>query len=161
MRSHWRDGEHTRSVEVSPLTSGRYRVVVDGAEQEIVIEPLGEGRARLIAGEQHAVVEVTAVGTRRFVRLGTMDFVFERQVRRRGASAGTGGLESPMPGLVTRVLVAVGDAVRRGQPLLAVEAMKMEHLIRAPRDGRVARLQAREGEMVNGGVALVELEETG
>ena len=63
-----------------------------------------------------------------------------------------------MPGVVTRVMVAAGDTVRKGQPLLAIEAMKMEHLIRAPRDGRVKEVRASAGEMVNGGVALVELE---
>jgi 3-methylcrotonyl-CoA carboxylase alpha subunit len=62
--------------------------------------------------------------------------------------------------VVTRVHVAVGEAVRRGQPLIAIEAMKMEHVLRAPRDGRVRTLAARLGEMVKGGVALVELEES-
>jgi biotin carboxyl carrier protein len=64
-----------------------------------------------------------------------------------------------MPGIVTKVLVAAGESVRKGQPLVAVEAMKMEHLIRAPRDGRVRELRARVGEMVGGGVALVEMED--
>jgi len=159
MRSHWRDGDRTRSVEVTRLETGHYRVRVDGAELEIAVEPLGEGRARLAVGGEHTVVEVTVVDQRRFVRLGAMDFVFERRARSRGPSAGAPGLEAPMPGVVTRVLVAVGDAVRRGQPLLAVEAMKMEHVIRAPRDGRVVRLAAEQGQMVNGGVALVELAE--
>jgi 3-methylcrotonyl-CoA carboxylase alpha subunit len=64
-----------------------------------------------------------------------------------------------MPGVVTRVLVAAGDAVTKGQPLLALEAMKMEHLIRAPRDGRIRSVAASVGEMVNGGVPLVEMDE--
>jgi biotin carboxyl carrier protein len=54
--------------------------------------------------------------------------------------------------------VTAGDDVRKGQPLLAVEAMKMEHLIRAPRDGRVKRVAASAGELVDGGVLLVELD---
>ena len=66
-----------------------------------------------------------------------------------------------MPGVVTRVLVQAGDRVAKGQPLLALEAMKMEHVIRAPRDGRVAKVAAAAGEMVNGGVALIELDEEG
>ncbi|TMQ70811.1 MAG: acetyl-CoA carboxylase biotin carboxyl carrier protein subunit, partial [Candidatus Eisenbacteria bacterium] len=51
------------------------------------------------------------------------------------------------------------ETVARGQPLLALEAMKMEHVIRAPRDGRIKSIAARAGEMVNGGVPLVELDE--
>ena len=69
------------------------------------------------------------------------------------------GLEAPMPGVVTRVHVAAGETVKQGQPLVAIEAMKMEHVLRAPRDGRVRAVAARTGEMVSGGAPLVELEE--
>jgi 3-methylcrotonyl-CoA carboxylase alpha subunit len=89
-----------------------------------------------------------------------MDFVLEREVAGRPrARAHGGGLEAPMPGVVTRVHVAAGDQVRQGQPLVAIEAMKMEHVLRAPRDGKVRAVAAQPGEMVSGGVALVELEE--
>jgi 3-methylcrotonyl-CoA carboxylase alpha subunit len=91
-----------------------------------------------------------------------MDFVLERETSARPrARAHGGGLEAPMPGVVTRVLVSAGDAVRQGQPLVAIEAMKMEHVLRAPRDGRVRAVAVRKGEMVNGGAAVVELEEAG
>jgi biotin carboxyl carrier protein len=85
--------------------------------------------------------------------------VLERSTRaaRRGAAA-DGGLEAPMPGVVSRVMVAAGEAVTKGQPLVAVEAMKMEHLVRAPRDGKVKNVRVKAGEMVSGGVALVEME---
>jgi 3-methylcrotonyl-CoA carboxylase alpha subunit len=62
-----------------------------------------------------------------------------------------------MPGRVRRVLVVGGAAVERGQPLLVLEAMKMEHSIRAPRDGVVRRVCVAEGELVDAGVELVEL----
>jgi 3-methylcrotonyl-CoA carboxylase alpha subunit len=60
--------------------------------------------------------------------------------------------------VVTKVLVAVGDAVEKGQPLVAIEAMKMEHMIRAPRDGRVKGIAAEVGRMAQAGATLVELE---
>jgi 3-methylcrotonyl-CoA carboxylase alpha subunit len=96
-----------------------------------------------------------------------MDFVLEREAPGRArtraggthAKRGSGGLEAPMPGVVTRLHVAVGEKVKQGQPLVAIEAMKMEHVLRAPRDGRVRAIAARPGEMVSGGAALVELEE--
>lgn len=163
MRSAWRDGDRVRIVEVSAIGAGRFRVVVDGATFEVGAERLDGDRLQLTGDQGVTVAELTAAGARRFVRLGTMDFVLERESagRPRGARAQTGGLESPMPGVVTRVMVAPGDAVRKGQPLLAVEAMKMEHLIRAPGDGRVRSVRARAGEMVNGGVPLVEMDEGG
>ncbi len=161
MRSQWRDGDRVRSVELIPQPGGRFRAVVDGVELDLGVEWLEDGRMRLATAGEQVLAEVTPAGARRFVRIRHMDFVLECETggRRRAAGAGGGGLESPMPGLVTRVWVAAGDAVTRGQPLLAIEAMKMEHLIRAPRDGRVKRLVAAAGEMVDGGVALVELEE--
>ena len=161
MRLAWRDRDRTREVEVKALGSNRYRVVVDGVESEVQLESLAPNRVRLTSVSGDSVAEITATGPRRFVRLGSLEFVIERETagrRRRGADHG-GGLEAPMPGVVTRVLVGAGDAVQKGQPLLALEAMKMEHVIRAPRDGRVRSVSASLGEMVNGGAALVELEE--
>jgi 3-methylcrotonyl-CoA carboxylase alpha subunit len=72
---------------------------------------------------------------------------------------GHGGVTSPMPGKVIQVLARNGDAVTRGQPLLILEAMKMEHTIAAPVDGRIAALNAAVGEQVNEGVVLVTFEE--
>jgi 3-methylcrotonyl-CoA carboxylase alpha subunit len=161
MRSEWREGERVRVVEVVPEGGGRYRVTVDGTPFEVSAERLPDDRLRLTTGETATIAELSAAGARRFVRLGALDFVLDREVsaRRRAGRSHAGGLESPMPGVVTRVLVAAGDVVSRGQPLLALEAMKMEHLIRAPRDGRIRTIAARPGEMVNGGVPLVEMDE--
>lgn len=161
MRSEWRDGDRVRVVEVVAEGGGRYRVTVDGTPFEVSAERLPDDRLRLTAGQTATVAELSAAGARRFVRLDALDFVLDREAssRRRAGRAHAGGLESPMPGVVTRVMVAPGDAVTRGQPLLALEAMKMEHLIRAPRDGRIRTIAARAGEMVNGGVPLVEMDE--
>lgn len=166
LRTAWRDGERTREVEIAPLGGNRYRVTVDGLALEVEAEALSDGRLRLLSEGRRVIAEVTLAGERRFVRLGALDFVFDREtsgLRRGGggkAAGQSGSLEAPMPGLVTRVLVAPGDEVKKGQPLVALEAMKMEHLIRAPRDGRVVRVAATLGAMVPGGLALVELEES-
>src|SRR5260370_41386152 len=53
---------------------------------------------------------------------------------------------SPMPGLLTQVVVAEGQEVKAGEPLVVVEAMKMENVLRAERDGRVAKLRAKTGD---------------
>ncbi|MSP63788.1 MAG: biotin/lipoyl-binding protein [Myxococcales bacterium] len=62
-----------------------------------------------------------------------------------------------MPGKVVKVLVQVGDAVKAGQGLLVVEAMKMENELRAPRDGAVADVSAREGQSVEAGQILATI----
>lgn len=160
MKSTWLDHGVVREVELKPQGAGRYQVRVDDAEFEVMAETMGDGRLRLDSGVGTTVAEITAAGARRFVRLGVLEFVVDLAAsgRRRGGAAQGGGLESPMPGVVTRVLVAVGDRVTKGQPLLSLEAMKMEHLIRAPRDGRIRSVAAAAGAMVQGGATLVELE---
>ncbi|QOQ76663.1 acetyl/propionyl/methylcrotonyl-CoA carboxylase subunit alpha [Pseudomonas poae] len=72
-----------------------------------------------------------------------------------------GGLTAPMNGSIVRVLVEVGQAVEAGTQLVVLEAMKMEHSIRAPQAGVVKALFFQEGEMVAEGSALVELETAG
>lgn len=65
---------------------------------------------------------------------------------------------SPMPGKVFKVLVKAGDAVKKGTPLVVLEAMKMEHTIKANIDGKIKKVFFKEGDMVQGGVVLVEIE---
>ncbi|AXA24426.1 acetyl/propionyl/methylcrotonyl-CoA carboxylase subunit alpha [Pseudomonas putida] len=70
-----------------------------------------------------------------------------------------GGLGAPMNGSIVRVLVEAGQAVEAGTALVVLEAMKMEHSIRAPQAGTVKALFCQEGDMVSEGTVLVELEE--
>ena len=72
-----------------------------------------------------------------------------------------GGLTAPMPGNVLATHVSAGDAVREGQLLLVLEAMKMQHRITAPFDGSVKELHVREGDQVDNGALLVLIEEAG
>lgn len=76
-----------------------------------------------------------------------------------GAGHGGAGLTAPMPGTLIKVLVSAGQQVREGQPLMVLEAMKMEHTVIAPCDGVILDLPFAEGTRVSGGVTLVELEE--
>ena len=70
---------------------------------------------------------------------------------------GAGKLTAPMPGRVTRLLVDAGTSVRRGEPLMVVEAMKMEHTIAAPIDGIVTAVRFAVGELVEEGAELIAL----
>jgi 3-methylcrotonyl-CoA carboxylase alpha subunit len=76
----------------------------------------------------------------------------------RGAQDAEHDLFAPMPGKVVRVLAAEGESVTKGSSLLVLEAMKMEHTIRAPRDGVVKSLKRTVGEMVGLGDKLAEIE---
>jgi len=70
-----------------------------------------------------------------------------------------GSLVAPMPGRVLAVLAQAGAPVKRGQPLVVMEAMKMEHTVTAPRDGTVARILCSVGEQLKEGTELLVLAE--
>ncbi|MFT7460958.1 MAG: 3-methylcrotonyl-CoA carboxylase alpha subunit [Planctomycetota bacterium] len=73
--------------------------------------------------------------------------------------AAPGSLLSPMPGKVIEVLVNIGDVVKKGAPLMILEAMKMEHTISAPLKGTVTALHYAAGDMLNEGVELLVVEQ--
>jgi 3-methylcrotonyl-CoA carboxylase alpha subunit len=85
-----------------------------------------------------------------------------RIVEPRGAGTSPGlhdgDIEAPMPGKVTAVEVSTGETVTRGQRLLTLEAMKMEHALTAPFDGTVVELNAAAGAQVTEGQVLVKVE---
>ena len=76
------------------------------------------------------------------------------------AATGTAGrLVAPMPGTIIRIAVSAGQEVVKGAPLVVVEAMKMEHTVAAPRDGRIKALNFAVGDLVDEGAELLVLEE--
>jgi biotin carboxyl carrier protein len=91
-----------------------------------------------------AIVPVTLNGRRRWGR------------KEEGALSATGPerVVAPMPGKVVRVLVQQGEAVRARQPIVVIEAMKMENELRSGRDGTVAELPVRDGQSVDAGTLL-------
>lgn len=68
-------------------------------------------------------------------------------------------MSAPMPGVVLKIFAKQGDVVKKGAPLIVLEAMKMEHQIVASHDGTIIAVNCKEGEMVQAGVDLVEMSE--
>lgn len=86
-------------------------------------------------------------------------FEVEREGTRRGRAAGQHGtLTAPMPATVVRVQTEVGAAVKRGDTLVILEAMKMELPVRASADGVVMAVNCRKGELVQPGKSLIEID---
>jgi biotin carboxyl carrier protein len=115
-----------------------------------------------VSAHRHTRAHVVREGERVFAQVGGC--YYRLMVMTRAAAEAAehapleGELEAPMPGRVTRVAVAVGDAVKRGQELIVVEAMKMENALVAPTDGVVTSLSVKVGDMVAPGPALVVIE---
>ncbi len=155
-----RRGPELREVRVeegAAVLDGR-RVAFERVERDGVLTGIR------IEGREHAVV--TAVeGDRVWVWCDGVATAFEKVSAGRspGAAAAAGkdpggSLISPMPGRVRRLLVTDGARVKRGDVLLVLEAMKMEHAIRSPVDG-IVRLRVAEGDLVEAGVQLAAVEE--
>ncbi|HTF52705.1 MAG TPA: biotin carboxylase N-terminal domain-containing protein [Pseudonocardia sp.] len=115
----------------------------------------GADGAELVLSYSGATQRYTTAGTngRRWLGRRGRSWVLAETGRLAAARSDTSGaaggtLRSPMPGTVLAVAVADGDLVHAGQPLLVIEAMKMEHTIAAPTDGVIAELAVREGSQV-------------
>ncbi|HEX2094277.1 MAG TPA: biotin/lipoyl-containing protein [Longimicrobiaceae bacterium] len=123
-------------------------LLVDGRSHPFVAHP-SERRGRWEIGIGGTRYDVEAVDERtRAIRemTGGADQETEKTVA------------APMPGLVIRVEVEVGQPVRAGQGVVIVEAMKMENELKAPADGVVARIEVQAGQTVEKGATLIVLE---
>ena len=95
-------------------------------------------------------------------RVLVSDVAQQAQQKLSSAESGAGGVaaavHSPMPGKIVRVLVGAGEAVTAGTPLVVLEAMKMEHTMKAPADVTIKGVHAAEGEVVGQKALLLSFE---
>jgi acetyl/propionyl-CoA carboxylase alpha subunit len=158
--------------------SAKVSVVCDGETFEASISPASAGYDlpwRIDVGGKSVIANYGGVDCLTIVGHGAIGsrradeglVVFERGAAylfaKPGASvsedtASDGAVLSPMPGKIVSVSVKAGDSVAKGQTLLVLEAMKMEHALAAPFDGVVAELSAEAGAQVSEGVMLARLE---
>jgi len=132
-------GERSLDAALAAGPDGALAVVIDGVRHNCILLEYGEEIGVTVAGDGWLLREIDPLAPPA------------------SAAGAAGRLTSPMPGRVVQVLAAAGDSVRRGQPLLVVEAMKMEHTIAAPRDGVVATLRCAVGDLVEEGAELIAL----
>jgi len=134
----------------------KYRIVVNGEVYEVEVEEVGvssapRATAPLVASEQ-------VVAPPRVVAAPPVAPPVTKPAPQRSAApvaTGAGIVTSPMPGTILGVKVKVGDVVKYGQPVLILEAMKMENEIVATADGNVREVRVTKGAAVNSGDVLV------
>ncbi len=154
----WRsNSSDPQSVQVGEHTV-RYRFDRTGAVAHLTVddEPVSEQWLPAID-----VIETEIVDDTVFVSRGLYRFSIPPRFPLPDEAGRAGSLVAPMPGSVLRLLVAVGDTVAAGQPLLAMEAMKMEHQVVAPAAGTVAEIFVQVGQQLAHGQRLVQLETAG
>jgi biotin carboxyl carrier protein len=140
------DGERWR-VDAERIGAHTLSLLLGGVSREVTVTPDPAAAGQLIVRAGASIVPVTANGRRRF---GASHDA--------AASAGPQRVVAPMPGKIVRVLVGPGEAVAARQPLVVVEAMKMENELRAARNGSVAAVHVQEGQPVDAGALLVVVE---
>ncbi|RHY86427.1 hypothetical protein DYB35_011090, partial [Aphanomyces astaci] len=154
-------------LDVAATTSDGKSYIVNGTNVTVHHVDFSTGDFKLTVGAE--TFTGTAVVFKQDVHLfcddGTLAYEYKLRVPEpsydsQGQSAGgAASLVTPMPGKIVKVMAKAGDAIVADQPLLIMEAMKMEvgHVIRAPRDGAVADVNCQVGDFVSDGHVLVEL----
>ncbi len=167
MRFVLRKGDRDRVVEVGG-EGENLSVTLDGEPRQVDLVEGDQGLlSLLIDGKAYACDFDTRKGNQ--VRVYIAGSVFElevldeRRARRQIVAGGIGAtgpqvIVAPMPGKIVRLLVKVGQAVKAGDGLVVIEAMKMENELRAARAGIVKELAVQEGVAVEGGAKLCVVE---
>ncbi|MBZ9865569.1 acetyl/propionyl/methylcrotonyl-CoA carboxylase subunit alpha [Mesorhizobium sp. CA15] len=150
-RTRLRYGEENILARVSARSDGRFQVALEAPHDAVNTHDL-RTMPHAARWPGHVTVFEGAVGYTFTVP--------DPLAKADEAGATSSSLRAPMPGLVKLVRAAAGDAVIKGQPLLILEAMKMEHMIAAPHDGVIAEIAA-EGAQVSDGTVLVRFAENG
>jgi acetyl/propionyl-CoA carboxylase alpha subunit len=130
---------------------------VGGAAVEVVLPTGPEGDWLVIDGRPYEfAVDPGLTWIKAYDGLHPIE-VRDRNERVARPRSGDGRVKAPIPGLIVRALVAPGEAVSAGQPVVVLEAMKMENEIRAPFDGTVSSVAIQPGQTVIRGEVLVEI----
>ena len=154
-------------LALAARAGNRWRVEAGGAvfmvdiisqrSDQVVLELDGRRIERfLIATEQEALLVCWRGVSHRLARAGALGV--DALGARAGRHHGHASMEAPMPGTLIKVLVEEGQAVAAQQPLVVLEAMKMEHVVVAPYDGVVRKLSFPAGALVAKGASLVEID---
>ena len=163
-------GGRTRTVAIEKAAAGTYRVALDGRPHDVDAARVGVYGLSLLDRQSGGSCEVqvtpTSVPGELLITLGGRVVTASVNGRRTGrarADSGAGAhgeqaILAPMPGRVVRVLVSRGDEVAVRQPVVVVEAMKMENELRSPKAGRVKDVSVAPGTSVETGRILVVIE---
>ena len=165
-------GGNEREITVEKLDGARVRITHGGRERVYeAVRVAGSARASTWSllpegGGRQALVDVDGNAPDLTVTVDNKSVPLKLQSARakvagRAAAApksGPSAVQSPMPGKVVKVLVAVGDEVKAGQGVVVVEAMKMENELKSPKAGKITELHAKEGGTVEINAKLVAVE---
>lgn len=152
-------------IDVTAVPGGGYDVRVDDRRVDADLVEVANGLSVRVG---HRVIDLTVEGkppSLGIVASGHRAQVMVESERQKAASAARGARSSaaqdavisPMPGRIVKILVQTGNEVASGDPVIVVEAMKMENELRAPRAGTVGKVLVAVGDRVESNATLIEL----
>jgi acyl-CoA carboxylase subunit alpha len=152
-------GEESVQLAYRARRDGQFRFLVDETERLVRVYLAGAGLVDVAIDGLRLEFRVENRGDRWFLHglEGDLEIIEQPRYPDVRALDLSGGLRAPMPGVIRAVAVRAGDAVTKGQLLMTLEAMKMEHRIIAPRDGVVSEANVAVGEQVANGQLLLTL----
>jgi len=131
-------------------------VQVDDTEYKVILKKLGSGQS-VFSGLARSVVQPATLAAAAATVRESAQTMAQPPQSAAGAPEGSGTIQAPLPGLILDLLVREGDAVKAGQNLLVMEAMKMENQIQAPFDGTVKKIFVQKGANISEGDKLIEI----
>ena len=154
-------GKEEITLAYQSQRDGSFKVVCDDVARAVTIHQAGNGAVDIALDGQRLQFEVQQHGMQWLVHADSGDLVLKEAPRYpdpRGVDTG-GGLTAPMPGAVLATEISAGAKVSKGDLLVILEAMKMEHRIVAPRDGVIEQVHVSVGDQVDNAQLLVTLTE--
>lgn len=127
-------------VQISP---GRYSILFAGKVFDVFVDAPRNGEFHVALPDQRISLELVDPRKLKSLRHRHVD------------AAGEVAISSPMPGKVVKLLIQEGEAVKPGQGLIVIEAMKMQNELKSPREGKIKSVNATEGKTVNAGEELL------
>lgn len=135
--------------DLEKLPNGSYSIIADGKSYQAMVLEIDKSQKNislLVNGHPYQINIQEPI-----------DFILEKMGLNMTTKKKTESIKAPMPGLILKILVEEKQELKKGDPILILEAMKMENVFKAPADSTVKSIRIKEGQSVEKGEILIEL----
>lgn len=143
----WNDS--SAQIDIVKVPQGGYSLKVNNNSHYLHVEQVDFKNKTAVFNIDNKLVEVAIEEP--------IDLLLNKMGIKTGAKNKIDHIKAPMPGLVLNILVQEGDQISKGQPILVLEAMKMENVFKAPVDATIKAIKVNKGEAVEKGTIMLEL----
>lgn len=135
--------------DMQQLPDGSYHIIADGKSYKAMLLGINKKEKTISLKINNNTYDLSVQEP--------IDLVLEKMGLNTNVKKKAESLKAPMPGLILKILVEEGQAIQKGEPILILEAMKMENVFKAASDATVKQIKVTEGQAVEKGAVLIEL----